>query len=152
MTSRRDRAVPRQGFTVVELLVAVAIVGILAAIAVPQYGSYITRSRILDAFAKLSDYRTRMEQYFLDRRSYVDDSGACGVAPASSPAPADAFQVACTATARSFVYTATGIDAKGMARFIYTIDDTGTRATVSLPSGWIRNAECWTIRADGSCV
>ena len=41
------------GFTVVELLVAVAIVGILAAIAVPQYGSYVTRSRILDALTCL---------------------------------------------------------------------------------------------------
>ncbi|HEY3180898.1 MAG TPA: type IV pilin protein [Casimicrobiaceae bacterium] len=140
------------GFTVIELLVAVAIVGILATIAIPQYGSYITRSRILDAFAKLSDYRTRMEQYFLDRRSYLDDTGACGVAPTSIPGSADSFQVACIATARSFVYTATGIDAKGMARFVYTIDEAGSRGTVSLPSGWTRNADCWTIRADGSCV
>ena len=140
------------GFTVVELLVAVAIIGILAAIAVPQYGSYVTRSRILDAFAKLSDYRTRMEQYFLDRRSYLDDAGACGVIPSAAAGPADSFQVACIATARSFVYTATGIDTKGMARFVYTIDETGLRGTASLPTGWTRNADCWTIRADGSCV
>jgi type IV pilus assembly protein PilE len=140
------------GFTVIELLVAVTIVGILAAIAVPQYGSYITRSRILDAFAKLSDYRTRMEQYFLDRRSYLDDAGACGVVPSATADPADSFQVACSATVRTFVYTATGMAGKGMARFVYTIDETGLRGTVSLPNGWTRNAACWTIRADGSCV
>ena len=149
----RPRATrPPMGFTVIELLVAVTIVGILAAIAVPQYGSYITRSRILDAFAKLSDYRTRMEQYFLDRRSYLDDAGVCGVVPPATADQADSFQVACSATARSFVYTATGMATKGMASFVYTIDETGLRGTVSLPNGWTRNAACWTIRADGSCV
>jgi len=140
------------GFTVIELLVAVAIVGVLAAISVPQYGAYIGRSRILDAFAKLSDYRTRMEQYFLDRRSYVDDAGTCGVAPPATVDPADSFQVSCSATTRSFIYTATGMAAKGMGRFVYTIDEMGLRGTVSLPSGWTRTATCWTIRADGSCV
>ena len=139
------------GFTIAEVLIVVALVGVLAAIAVPQYGVYITRSRVLDAFTKLSDYRTRMEQYFLDHRSYVDDSGSCGVRPAVVAA-ADSFEVACAGSPRAFVYTATGVASKGMERFIYTIDETGLRATLSLPNGWRRTAECWTIRADGSCV
>ena len=142
----------RRGFTIAELLIAVAIVGILAAVVVPQYSGYVMRSRILDAFAKLSDYRTRMEQYFLDRRTYVDDAGNCGITPSALVGSADTFAVACTATARSYVYTATGVGSKGMAPFVYTIDETGTRGTVSLPHGWKRTADCWTIRADGSCV
>ena len=140
------------GFTIAELLIAVAIVGILAAIAVPQYSSFVMRSRVLDAFAKLSDYRTRMEQYFLDRRTYVDDAGNCGITPSVLVGSADTFAVACTATARSYVYTATGVGTKGMAPFVYTIDETGSRKTVSLPNGWRRTADCWTIRSDGSCV
>ena len=142
----------RHGFTIAELLIAIAIVGILAAIAVPQYSSYIMRSRILDAFAKLSDYSARMEQYFLDRRTYLDDAGRCGIAPPAIAGSADSFQVACAATTRSFVYTASGLGSKGMSAFVYTIDQTATRATVSLPSGWRRTADCWTIRADGGCV
>jgi type IV pilus assembly protein PilE len=142
----------RRGFTIAELLIAVAIVGILAAVAVPQYSGYVMRSRVLDAFAKLSDYRTRMEQYFLDRRTYVDDAGNCGITPSTLVGSADTFAVACTATARSYVYTATGVGSKGTAPFVYTIDETGTRGTVSLPNGWKRTADCWTIRADGSCV
>jgi type IV pilus assembly protein PilE len=39
-----------------------------------------------------------------------------------------------------------------MASFVYTIDHAGTRATVSLPAGWSRTDDCWTIRADGLCV
>lgn len=139
------------GFTIAEVLIVVALVGVLAAIAVPQYGIYVTRSRILDAFAKLSDYRTRMEQYFLDHRSYADDSGLCGVQPATATA-ADSFEVVCTASGRAFLYTATGVAHKGMDRFVYTIDETGLRATLSLPAGWQRTADCWTIRTDGSCV
>jgi type IV pilus assembly protein PilE len=140
------------GFTIAEVLITVAIVGILAAVAVPQYGSYTQRSRLLDAFAKLSDYSVRMEQYFLDRRTYLDDAGRCGVAPIAVAGPVDAFLVACSATARSYVYTATGLGSKGMTSFVYTIDQAGTHGTVSLPIGWRRTADCWTIRVDGSCV
>lgn len=148
----RKRRLRHRGFTLPELMIAVAIVGILAAIAVPQYSSAVMRSRILDAFAKLSDYRTRMEQYFLDRRTYLNDSGGCGIAPPSLAGSADSFQVVCTATARSYLFTATGLASKGMTPFVYTIDETGLRATVSLPNGWRRTSDCWTIRSDGSCV
>jgi type IV pilus assembly protein PilE len=150
MSAQRQRS--HRGFTLAELMISVAIVGILAAIAMPQYSAAVMRSRALDAFAKLSDYRTRMEQYFLDRRTYLNDSGGCGIAPAMLAGSADSFQVVCTATARSYVYTATGIASKGMAPFVYTIDETGSRGTVSLPSGWRRTSDCWTIRSDGSCV
>ena len=73
-------AVSGRGFTLIEMLIAVTLLGIVAGLAVPQYGAYVMRARILDGFAKLADYRARMEQYFLDRRSYIDDAGNCGVA------------------------------------------------------------------------
>jgi type IV pilus assembly protein PilE len=140
------------GFTLTELLVAIAIVGILASIAVPSYGAYMMRSRILDAVAKLADHRTRMEQYFLDRRTYIDDAGNCGVAPPAAPESADSFVVACAATSKAYLVTATGIAAKGMAGFAYTIDEAGMRVTSSVPKGWSRTTDCWTVRPDGSCV
>jgi type IV pilus assembly protein PilE len=143
---------PRAGFTIIELLVAIAIVGILASIAVPSYGAYMMRSRILDAIAKLSDHHMRMEQYFLDRRTYVDDVGNCGVAAPATAGSADSFVVACAATTKSYRVTATGIAAKGMTGFAYTIDEAGTRVTLSLPTGWSRATDCWTVRPDGSCV
>jgi type IV pilus assembly protein PilE len=141
----------RSGFTVTELLIVIAIVGILASIAVPSYGAYMTRSRVIDAIAKLSDHHARMEQYFLDRRSYVDDGGNCGVPPASA-ASADSFAIACAATSKAYLVTATGIAAKGMTGFAFTIDEAGTRVTLSVPKGWVRTSDCWTVRPDGSCV
>lgn len=139
------------GFTLLELMVVVAIIATLASIALPSYAGYIRRSHILEAVARLSDARARMEEYYLDQRAYVDGAGHCGAAPPPSQT-ADSFTLACEATATTFRYTATGLSGKGMDAFVYAIDHTGTRSTVSLPSGWSVTADCWTIRADGLCV
>jgi type IV pilus assembly protein PilE len=91
-----------------------------------------------------------MEEFFLDQRTYLDGSGSCG-APVPTAAATDSFALACTATATSFTYSATGAAAKGMDAFAFTIDDTGAKATLSVPRNWARTANCWTVRADGSC-
>ena len=139
-----------RGFTLLEMMIVVAIVAILAAVALPSYAAYVQRSRILDAVTRLSDARARMEDYFLDERAYVDASGRCGFLPRASAT--DAFMVQCEATATSFIVTATGVAAKGMTDFIYSIDQSGTKTTLGVPRGWSRSADCWTIRQDGFCV
>jgi type IV pilus assembly protein PilE len=139
------------GFTLLEAMLVVAIIATLAGIAVPSYADYVRRGRILDAVARLADARARMEEYFLDQRSYVDAGGRCGVLPSPGTA-GDAFALACEASATAYTYTATGLSAKGMAAFAYAIDQAGAKTTVSLPAGWSRGADCWTIRADGLCV
>lgn len=138
-------------FTLIETMIVVAIVATLATIAVPGYAGYVQRSRILEAAARLSDAAVRMQEHFLDERTFVDANGACAVVPPAST-PSDAFAMTCTATGSTFVYTATGRADKGMNAFTYAIDDTGARTTISVPSGWARSADCWTMRADGSCA
>jgi type IV pilus assembly protein PilE len=141
----------RRGFTVVELLIAVTVVGILAALALPSYAVYLVRSRVLDASLRIADHRARMEQHFLDHRSYVDATGECGVAP-SPAAGGDVFDVACSATATTYRVTATGRAGGTMAGFAYAVDETGARTTLSVPAGWTRAPDCWTARPDGSCL
>src|SRR5664279_1352970 len=108
-------------------MVVVAIVGILAAIALPSYADYVRRSKIVDATRGLSDFRTRMEQYFLDNRKY---SGGCALILAPVQANVKTFTFSCpTETDTTFVLTATGNAADGMGGFVYTVDQGDVRAT-----------------------
>jgi type IV pilus assembly protein PilE len=58
------------GFTLIEVMITVAVIAIIAAVALPAYFDYVTRSRLVEARANLADMRTRMEQFFLDNRTY----------------------------------------------------------------------------------
>ncbi|HVE12340.1 MAG TPA: prepilin-type N-terminal cleavage/methylation domain-containing protein [Elusimicrobiota bacterium] len=93
-----DRSAPgrgkSRGFTLMEMLTVVIIVGILAAIAVPQYQRTLETSKADDASATAKMIGTTNRMYFLDRRSYADsgsalstgnNSSACSAAP-SHPA------------------------------------------------------------------
>jgi type IV pilus assembly protein PilE len=144
--SRRASA----GFTLIELMMTVAIAAILASVAIPMYRDYVLRSRIIDATSKLSDYRVRMEQFFMDNRTYAN-GGACGVAPPADTGDA-AFTITCAgATATAYTATATGKASKGMTGFAYTIVASGAKETTGLPAGWTDTAGCWVTRKDGSC-
>jgi type IV pilus assembly protein PilE len=137
------------GFTLVEMAIVVAVVALLAAIALPHYGDHVRRSRIVEATSRLADHRVRLEQHFLDHRTYAS-GGACGVAvPAFDPAK-EAFELNCAATASTYTVTATG---KGtMAGFAYTINQSNARVTTAVPAGWTIAASCWVLRKDGSCL
>ena len=66
-----------QGFTLIELLITVAIIGILAAIAIPMYSDYVTRSRRADGQAKLMQVAQDLERCYTQYSKYND--GNCSV-------------------------------------------------------------------------
>ncbi len=130
---------PSKGFTLIELMVAVAIVAILAAIAVPSYSAYVARSRVPAALDALGSYYTRMEQRYQDTGNYAN-SGNCAVA---SPT-VDNFTVTCALVNGDQGFTATATGTGTMSGYAYTINDQGARATTAHPKG--SNAGCWTTR------
>lgn len=68
------------GFTLIELVAAVAIVGILAAIAIPSYQDSVMKSRRADAQGALEGFANKMEQHFTESNSYCDVGGTGGAA------------------------------------------------------------------------
>ena len=142
------------GFTLIEVMITVAVIAILAAVALPNYIEYVTRSKLVEAKTNLSDMRTRLEQYFLDNRAYPN---GC-VASASGPAPAGQiylpgnqkyFNVTCGGLPAGYLVTATGIGS--MLNFIYTIDQANTRTTTSTGAWGKSSTTCWISKKSGEC-
>jgi type IV pilus assembly protein PilE len=131
-----QRIAGQPGFTLIELLITVTIVGILAAIAIPSYQNYIRRGQIEEATAALSSGRVTLEQFFLDKRTFVG---------ATCPANTTHFALACTLAATTYTITATGSGAS--ASFVYTIDEKNARTTAG-PWG---SGACWIDRKGGTC-
>lgn len=132
----------QKGFTLIELMIAVAIMGILAAVALPAYTDYVKRGKAAEATGNLADLRIKMEQYFQDNRTYV--GGNC------APTAGDQyFTYTCTAqTATAYTLDAQGVAAEGMTGFAFNIDqDNNKSSTFDGTSG----ATCWLTKKGGAC-
>lgn len=138
------------GFTLIELMIVIAIIGILSAIALPAYRDYVTRSKLSEATANLADMRVKMEQYFLDNKTYVD---ACKSTSKIIVTNGKYFDFSCPSSPTATTYTiqAQGKSGTDVAGFTFTIDQDNTKKTTSVPSGWTASSSCWIRAKGGTC-
>ncbi len=128
------------GFSLIELMVAVAVVGILAAIAYPAYTSQMKKGRRSAAESLLMDIAQRQQQYLLDQRSYAPDIGTLNVTIPQEVTPYYTVQICqsstppCTAPpAGSLAYFAVATPIAAQASdSVLTIDNTGAKTPSSL--------------------
>lgn len=143
-----------RGFTLIEVMITVAIIGILAAIALPSYRDYILRGQVVDATNGLAAMRANMERHFQDNRTYKtsgDFTTPCAVD--ESKRKVGSFTLSCktdTPTDTTYVLLATGSGPTN--NFVYTINQAGDRSTTGTgSSGWGTCASAWVLKKGQSC-
>lgn len=139
------------GFTLIELMITVAIIGILGAVALPVYTDYVLRGKFTEATAQLSGARVRLEQFYQDNRSYESTStpGSCGITLAATKH----FTYACALGGTNQEYTVTATGVASTAGFAFTIDQSNNMTTATVASGWNIPSpnNCWVQKKTGIC-
>lgn len=143
---------PQRGFTLIELMIAVAIVGILAAVAVPAYKDYVRRGSVSESFSQLADYRVKMEQYYQDNRNYGTttcvDAASAPSWKTFAPTGARNFTYGCALSnsGQGYTLTATGKSGTVSVGHVYTINQSNVQATTTFKGAAVSGKNCWLAK------
>lgn len=102
----------QRGFTLVELMVVVAVIGILASIAYPAYQQYVLRANRAEAQSIMMETAQFMERYFTTNGTYAGAAVLSDVSPQNSTGGARRYTIALVSTATTFGLTATRVNAQ----------------------------------------
>ena len=161
---RRGSMQRQPGFTLIELMVTMAILAIIAAVALPNYTDYVKRGRIPEATSNLQALKTKMEQWFQDNRTYPSTCGPTTTATQIQIPNLQYFTITCpTATLTANTYTiqaaggVTGGD-QSMSGITYSIDQSNNRFTTVTSGSTMANfgypvgtTPCWVTKKSGTC-
>ena len=138
------------GFTLIELMITVAIVGILATIAYPAFSEYVVRSRIVDALGELGSLRIKQEQIYADNRNYGSSATGCSglVLPTSTY-----FTFSCTWVTddQSFLLTAAGKSGTALNGYSFTVNHKNEQRTTAFVGAPSVPLNCWIKRKSETC-
>lgn len=134
------------GFTLIELMIAVAIVAILASVVLPAYTQYVARGKLAEIASLLADGRLKQEQYFVDNRNYGTVNAACG---SGNPA-GTYFSYSCVvgASNQAYVITATSRSGQGLGAagdYVYTLNQSGAKTTTKFAGATVAVTD-WQLR------
>jgi len=164
MMNRRPHATSARqtGFTLIEVMIVVAIVAILSMVAYPSYRDYAVRGNFPSATAGLAVKQGQMEQFFQDNPLHVYTGGDVAASIGAgmgcvSDTSGKYFDFSCTGAGApaAGTFTISAVGKGSMAGFTFTINQTGAKTTASVPTatGWSYPSPntCWVTKKGGVC-
>jgi len=131
------------GFTLTELIIAIAILSIVVAVAAPTYNNYIQQGKIAEALSTLGNLSTQMEKYYLDFRVYTNNQGNCAINNLNG----DTYSYSCTSTGQNYTWTATSSD----GNYVFSVNNHFDKATLAFKGNTLSSVDCWMVSEDG-CI
>lgn len=152
--SFRRSARAQTGFTLIEVMIVVAIIAILASIALPSYSDYVLRGKLVEATNTLSATRANMEQYYQDNRTYQTNGAILSPCDAANLTTLNGslknFTISCpTLTATTYKLVATGSGAT--AGFIFNVTDANVQTSTVSAAWGAGNYACWAVKRGTTC-
>ena len=131
-----------KGFTLMELMIVVVIIGILSAIAYPNYRQYAARAKRNEAKAELLKIATLQERFYLQNNTYTTDMTNLGfAATGNNKSDTGSYNINVDlATANDFLATATYLnsDAEASKCLTFQIDGRGTKSSLPDTGCWVK--------------
>lgn len=135
----------QRGFTLIEVMITVAVLAILAAIAIPSYGNYVRKSRRADAKVALEQTAQRLERCFVDNNTFVFDAVNASSCPQSFTTSDGYYTVAVAATVTTYSISAQPTAKGGQNRDaqcnLFVLTSTGSK-TAKDKNGAL-TGDCW---------
>ncbi|MGY2185840.1 Fimbrial protein precursor [compost metagenome] len=126
-----------RGFTLIEIMIVIAIIGIVMTIAAPSFTEYLKKGRRTEVAGLLSEQAQILERFYSQKNVYT---GAAGLSPGN-----DYYTITSTLTDQTFLLTAVRKAGTSMATDKcgdFTITNTGVRSMVNATAG-LTTKDCW---------